>query len=83
VGADARDALLVIGLQSDDEQVSRIVAILRQLEIPAQVMAPRVAAADAGSFAVRVPAERVVAAVLALEHHGFTRVRAYDGDSPG
>jgi hypothetical protein len=69
--------VLVIGLQTQDDQVSRIMGILRQLEIPA-ALGPT----GAGAVAVRVPADRVVAAVLALEQHGFLRVRAYGETDP-
>lgn len=73
-------AYLVVGLQSEDDQVARIVSILRQLEIPADVLGANARAMEPAAVSVRVPAERVVAAVLALEQHGFTRVRAY-GDA--
>jgi hypothetical protein len=70
---------LVVSLQSEDDQVARIVTVLRQLQIPVDVMGSGAASAEPAAVAVRVPAERVTAAVLALEQHGFTRVRAYGG----
>jgi hypothetical protein len=92
---------LVVGLKSEDGQVLQIVEILRQLEIPARVVAhaalaerrqdvdARVAGAldrapSAGLHQVMlsVPTDRVVTAVLALEHHGFTQLRAYGGSAP-
>ena len=72
--------LLVVELQSDEEQVSRMVLALRELEIPAEVVRPAAPPGTAGHITLRVPPEGVVAAVLALEQHGFTRVRAYGGD---
>jgi hypothetical protein len=74
------DVLLVVELQSPDEQVSRIVRFLHQVDIPAEVVAPGNAPGHPGRIALRVPTDRVVAAVLALEEHGFTRVRAYGSD---
>ena len=81
VSAEPRghDVWLVVELQSNEEQVSRIVTVLSQLEIPAEVAEPG-APAEPGRIALRVPPEGVVAAVLALEQHGFTRVRAYGGE---
>jgi type III secretory pathway lipoprotein EscJ len=71
---------LVVELQSSEEQVSRIVTLLSQLEIPAEVVEPGAPADDPGHIALRVPADGVVAAVLALEQHGFTRVKAYGSE---
>lgn len=71
---------LVVELQSDEEQVSRIITVLGQLEIPAEVAGPGAPPDEPGRIALRVPSEGVVAAVLALEQHGFTRVRAYGSD---
>lgn len=73
-------AWLVVDFQSETEQVARIVAILAGLEIATDVVGPRAATAGSPAVAVRVPTDRVVAAVLALEQHGFRRVRAYGGD---
>ena len=70
---------LVVSLQSEDDQVARIVTVLRQLQIPVDVMGSGAGPAEPSAVAVRVPAELVTAAVLALEQHGFTRVRAYGG----
>lgn len=70
------DALLVVGLPSDEEQLARIVTILRQLGIPADVAAPGTVGEE-DAVVVRVSGERVVAAALALEQHGFTRLKAY------
>jgi hypothetical protein len=74
---DGAAAYLVVGLQSEDDQVARIVTILDQVQIRADVMGAGAASLEPAAVAVRIPAERVTAAVLALEQHGFTRVRAY------
>lgn len=75
----APSAWLVVDFQSETEQSARIVAILSQLEIPADLVGPGAAPSEPPAVAVRVPTDRVVAAVLALEEHGFRRVRAYGG----
>ncbi len=72
--------LLVVELQTDEDQLSRIITVLSQLEIPAEMVAPRGPANEPRHVALRVPSDGVVAAVLALEQHGFRRVRAYGGD---
>lgn len=72
---------LVVNLKSEDEQIAQIVEVLRQLEIPARVV-DHAERAERRRVTLRVPADRVVAAVLALEQHGFTRLRAYGGEAP-
>lgn len=76
----ASGAWLVVDFQSETEQIERIVTILSRLEIRADLVGPGATAPGPPAVAVRVPTDRVVAAVLALEQHGFRRVRAYGGD---
>ena len=72
---DANGTVLVVSLKSDAEQLAEVVDVLRQLEIPADVVDEEVG--PRARVALRIPADRVVAAVVALEQHGFARVRAY------
>jgi hypothetical protein len=76
LSSEALDAVLVVGLPSEEEQLARIVTILRGLGIAADIAAPGTVG-EADAVAVRVPGERIVAAALALEQHGFTRLKAY------
>jgi len=77
------DTLLVVDLKSDEEQAAQIVTILRDLDIPAERVESSDPAAGPGRLALRVPPARLVAAVLALAHHGFRRARAYGGAGEG
>ncbi|HSB62255.1 MAG TPA: hypothetical protein VLI67_11080 [Vicinamibacteria bacterium] len=73
----AAGTLLVFRLKSDAEQLSQVLEILRQLEITAEVAEAEASLAGPGRVVLRLPADRVVAAALALEHHGFAHLRAY------
>ena len=77
--SDAR-AVLVVSLKSEQEQESQIMEVLRELEIPADVVKREAASRPPVQVALRIPSDCVAAAALALERHGFRHVRAYAGD---
>lgn len=79
---DDDGTLLVVKLKSEQEQLIVIMEILRQLDIPAEVMHRDAVVHPLGPITLRIPRDRVVAAVLALEHHGFSDVRAYEARDP-
>jgi len=73
---------LVVGLKSCEEQLSQVVDILRNVEVPAEVVAPDAVDEAPARVTLRIPNDRVVAAVLALEQHGFKSLKAYTGGRP-
>jgi type III secretory pathway lipoprotein EscJ len=73
--ATASGTLLVVGLKQEAAQVEDIVRILRDLQIAAE--RPPATAAGDGRVVIRIPSERVLEAVLALDYHGFGEVRIY------
>ena len=75
--------LLVVNLKSDEEQVGQILAILGRLNIAVDVLEPAASTRERATVVLRIPPDRLVEAVLALEYHGFSRVRAYRRDLEG
>lgn len=78
---DAADAVLVIRLKTDLEQVGQIGSILERIGIQAKGPIPGCATDPPGHVSVRIPADRLIEALLTLEDHGFKRVRGYPEDA--
>jgi len=80
--SDDEATWLVVGLKSCEEQLSQVVDILRSVEVPAEIVTPDALDDQPARVTLRIPHDRVVAAVLALEQHGFKRLKAYTGGRP-
>ena len=74
-GAPEPGTLLAVALKREPAQVAEIVRVLGDLEIVVERL-PAGAEED-GRVLVRVPAGRVLEAVLALNYHGFAEIRVY------
>jgi hypothetical protein len=74
-GASETGTLLAVALKREPAQVAEIVRVLGDLEIAAERLPA--GPEDEGRVVVRVPAGRVLEAVLALNYHGFAEVRVY------
>jgi hypothetical protein len=72
--------LLVVNLKSEARQVTEILGILERLEIAADVQTAPAAAPGPAALVLRISPDRLVEAVLALNYHGFTDVRAYEAE---
>lgn len=73
-------AFVVVGLEREGEDMSRIVETLEPLGIPADVVARGHQFRRVPSVVIRVPPERVTDAIVALELKGFVDVLAYQWD---
>jgi hypothetical protein len=74
-GAPEPGTLLAVALKREPAQVAEIVRVLGDLEIVVERL-PASPEED-GRVLVRVPAGRVLEAVLALNYHGFAEIRVY------
>jgi hypothetical protein len=74
-GASEHGTLLAVALKQEPAQVAEIVRVLGELEIVAERL-PAGPEED-GRVVIRIPPERVLEAVLALNYHGFGEVRVY------
>jgi len=74
-GGSENGTLLAVALKQEPMQVAEIVRVLSDLEIVVE----RLPAGpdDDGRVVIRIPPERVLEAVLALNYHGFAEVRVY------
>ncbi|HET9491399.1 MAG TPA: hypothetical protein VFR64_16800 [Methylomirabilota bacterium] len=68
---------LVVSLESEAEEVTRIVEILEPLGIPAEVVGRGHQLRRTPSVVLRVPHQRAAEAMVALEIQGFAEVLAY------
>jgi hypothetical protein len=76
-------AFVMVGLEREDEAISRITEILEPLGIPIEVVGRGQQLRRTRSVVFRVPHHRVAETLLALELQGFPDVRAYlNVDSP-
>lgn len=83
--SESRDAgaFVMVGLEHEDEAVSKIMEILEPLGIPIEVVGRGRQLRRTPSVVFRVPYHRVAETLLALELQGFPDVLAYeDLDSP-
>jgi hypothetical protein len=70
-------AYLLVGLESEGEELARITEILEPLGIPTEVVGRGHQLRRAPSVVLRVPPQRVGEAILALELQGYADVLAY------
>ncbi len=70
-------AFIVVSLEREDEEVSKIAAILELLGIPTETVGRGHQLRRAPSVVLRVPQHRVAEAILALELQGYADVLAY------
>ena len=70
-------AFLVIGVAREDESSLRIIDVLERQDIPVEVIGRGRQFRRVPSVVVRVPYQRLAAAMLTLEFHGFADVVAY------
>ena len=75
--ASESGTLLAVALKQEPAQVAEIVRVLRDLEIVVERLPA--GPEDDGRVVIRIPPERVLEAVLALNYHGFAEVRVYRG----
>jgi hypothetical protein len=83
--SESRDAgaFVMVGLEGEDETVSKIMEILEPLGIPIEVVGRGRQLRRMPSVVLRVPHHRVAETLLALELEGFPDVLAYENlDSP-
>jgi hypothetical protein len=83
--SESRDAgaFVMVGLEREDETVSKIMEILELLGIPIEVVGRGRQLRRMPSVVLRVPHHRVAETLLALELEGFPDVLAYENlDSP-
>ena len=69
---------IVVRLEREDEEISRIMEILEPLGIPLEVTGRGHQLRRAPSVVLRVPHQRVAEAMLALELRGYGDVVAYE-----
>ena len=77
---NASTTVLLVSLKTEGEQMGQIASLLDQLGIPAGDPILESRTQPPGCIAVRVPTDRLVEVLLALEYHGFKRVRGYPDD---
>ena len=78
-------AFVMVGLEREDETVSKVMQILEPLGIPVEVVGRGRQLRRMPSVVLRVPHHRVAETLLALELQGFPDVLAYQNvdDLPG
>jgi len=74
-GGSEKGTLLAVALKQEPSQVAEIVRVLSDLEIVVERLPA--GPEDDGRVVIRIPPERVLEAVLALNYHGFAEVRVY------
>ncbi|MGH7319452.1 MAG: hypothetical protein ACRELA_07495 [Candidatus Rokuibacteriota bacterium] len=71
------DTFIVVSLEREDEEVSKIAAMLERLGIPTEMVGRGHQLRRAPSVVLRVPRHQVAEAILALELQGYADVLAY------
>ena len=74
-GGSEKGTLLAVALKQEPTQIAEIVRVLSDLEIVVERLPA--GPEDDGRVVIRIPPERVLEAVLALNYHGFAEVRVY------
>ncbi|HXG02379.1 MAG TPA: hypothetical protein VNO23_03045, partial [Candidatus Binatia bacterium] len=80
-GWQASAAFVLVGLDDEGEDIGRVIDALEPLGIRAEIVARGHQVRRAPTVVVRIPADRVDDALVALEAKGFGGVLAYEVDA--